>query len=87
MHHQGNQATQDTDAGQHGLGHSIQPATAVPLTVLVTEKLNGSLLLHGWRDGPTAYLHPADAAPLKPKLAAAFGSPERTLRTDEDKPL
>jgi hypothetical protein len=85
VHHQGNQAAQDTDdvldgqnhdRGQDGIGHSIRPATAVPLTVLVAEMLNGSLLLQGWRDGPSAYLCPADAAPLKRELAAAFGNPE-----------
>src|SRR5262249_34478146 len=71
------------DHGQHAIGHGIRPATAVPLTVLVAEMLNGSLLLHGWRDGPTAYLCPEDAAPLKRELATAFGSPELILRADD----
>jgi hypothetical protein len=96
MQHQGNQAAQDTDdvphgenhdRGQHAVGHSIRPATAVPLTVLVAEMLNGSLLLTGWRDGPTAYLSPTDAAPLKRELAGAFGSSESILRADEDESL
>lgn len=96
VYHQGNQAGQGTDAvphgenhdrGQHAIGHSIRPATAVPLTVLVAEMLNGSLLLTGWRDGPTAYLCPEDAAPLKRELAAAFGSTALTPRADDGEPL
>jgi hypothetical protein len=50
VHHQGNQAAQGTanvPDGQHGIGHSIRPATATPLTVLVAEMLNGSVLLQG----------------------------------------
>jgi hypothetical protein len=91
MEHRGNQAAQNTDdvpqdknggQGRHGIGHSIRPATAVPSTVLVSEMLNGALLLQGWRDGPTAYLCPEDAAPLKRELAAAFDSTSPALRTD-----
>jgi hypothetical protein len=36
----------------------------------------GGLVLHGWRDGPTAYLSPSDAIPLWRELAAAFHSTE-----------
>lgn len=55
-------------------GRSIRPGTAVPSTVLVSDMGDGSLLLEGWRDGPSAYLSPAGAAPLRRLLAAAFGS-------------
>jgi hypothetical protein len=57
--------------------------TAVPDTVLVAEMSDGSLLLQGWRDGPSVYLCPVDAAPLRRELAAAFVSAELTLRAEE----
>ena len=83
MQHQSNQAPQDTDdvrhgddrgRGQHGVDHSIRPGTAVPDTVLVATMCDGGLLLHGWRDGPSAYLSPSDAPALRRELAAAFGA-------------
>lgn len=55
-----------------GTRRSIQSATAVPSTVLVTNMSNRSLVLQCWRDGPTAYLSPADAAPLRRVLSAIF---------------
>lgn len=58
---------------------SIRPGTAVPSTVLVSDMGDGSLLLEGWRDGPSAYLSPADAMPFRRQLAAAFRSPDVTL--------
>lgn len=57
-----------------GIGCSIRPGTAVPPTVLVADMGDGSLLLEGWRDGPSAYLSVADAIPLRRELARAFGS-------------
>jgi hypothetical protein len=57
-----------------GTGRSIRPGTAVPRSVLVSDMGDGSLLLEAWRDGPSAYLSPADAVPFKRQLAAAFGS-------------
>ncbi len=55
-----------------GIERSIRPGTAVPPTVLVGDMGDGSLLLAGWRDGPSAYLCPADAVPLRRELASAF---------------
>jgi hypothetical protein len=60
--------------GHHGIGRSIRPGTAVPDTVLVADLCGGGLLLHGWRDGPSAYLSPSDAPALRRELAAAFGA-------------
>jgi hypothetical protein len=59
-----------------GIGLSIRPGTAVPSTVLVADMGDSSLLLAGWRDGPSAYLCSADAVPLRRELARAFGSTE-----------
>lgn len=59
-----------------GTGCSIRPGTAVPRSVLVSGMGDGSLLLEAWRDGPSAYLSPADAMPLRRQLAVAFGSPD-----------
>lgn len=59
-------------------GCSIRPGTAVPCSVLVSNMGDGSLLLEGWWDGPSAHLSPADAVPFKRQLAAAFGSPHLT---------
>ncbi|MGH3927819.1 MAG: hypothetical protein ACRDTT_33965, partial [Pseudonocardiaceae bacterium] len=61
-----------------GNRRSIRPGTAVPSTVLVSDMGDGSLLLEGWRDGPSAYLSPADAVPFRRQLAAAFGNPNLT---------
>lgn len=69
--------------GQSGVGRSLRPRTAVPPTLLVADMGDGSVLLQGWRDGPSAYLCPADAAPLKRELAAAFGNLELTRCADE----
>ncbi|MGH3695946.1 MAG: hypothetical protein ACRDRX_18465 [Pseudonocardiaceae bacterium] len=61
-----------------GAGRSIRPGTAVPSAVLVSDMGDGSLLLEGWREGPSAYLSPADALTLRRQLAVAFESPPRT---------
>ena len=61
-----------------GIGRSIRPGTAVPGSVLVSDMGDGSLLLEAWRQGPSAYLSPADALPFKRQLAAAFGSSDIT---------
>ena len=83
MHSQGNQAGPDTntephranqDHGQPGIGHSIRPGTTVPDTILAAHMPDGGLLLHGWRDGPTAYLCPSDATALRRELATGFGT-------------
>lgn len=42
--------------------------------VLVAEMGGGSLLLYGWRNGPSAYLSADDAVPLRQAMAAAYGA-------------
>jgi hypothetical protein len=83
VYHQRNQVGQgtndvrhgdDQDQGQHGIGRSIRPGTAVPPTVLIADMCDGGLFLEGWRDGPNAYLTASDAMPLRCELAATFGS-------------
>lgn len=59
-----------------GIERSIRPGTAVPPTMLVGDMGDGSLLIVGWRDGPSAYLCSADAVPLRRELASAFGRPD-----------
>lgn len=59
-------------------GRSIRPGVAVPRSVLVSDMGDGSLLLEGWRDGPSAYLSAADAMPFRRQLTAAFGKPNFT---------
>lgn len=58
---------------------SIRPGTTVPAVVVVSDVGDGSLLLEAWRGGPSAYLSPADAVPLKRQLAVAFGGPNRAI--------
>jgi hypothetical protein len=76
-------ADQDTDDlddgdGQHpqqdDIQRSIRPGTGTPPTVLVADMGNGALFVEGWRDGPSAYLSPSDALPLRRVLAMVFGS-------------
>ncbi len=74
-------STDSGDQASSGAGRSIRPGTAVPSKVLVSTMGDGSLLLEGWREGPSAYLSPADALPLRRQLAVAFGSPHRTPST------
>lgn len=57
-----------------GIGRSIRPGAAVPSTVLVSNMSSGALYLDGLQQGPSAYLTPQDATPLKRELARAFGS-------------
>lgn len=71
VHSEGNQVGQATWSDHHGNGQSM----TTPSTMLITELDSGALVLQGRPDGPRAYLSPADAAPLKRELAAAF---ERT---------
>jgi hypothetical protein len=73
--HRGDDNSEQTSSGT---GHSIRPATAMPRSVLVSDMGEGSLLLKAWREGPSAYLSPADAVPLSRALAAAFSSPDLT---------
>lgn len=61
----------------HRLNRSIRPGVPTPATVLVAEMHGGSLLLQGWRDGPSAYASADDAVPLRHALAAAYGSEVR----------
>lgn len=81
---EGNQSTDDPrhgdgqDQQQHGSRRSIRPGTAVPPTVLVADMGDRWLFLQGWQDGPTAYLSPADAVPLRREPAGAFGSTDLT---------
>lgn len=83
-HHQRHRADQPL---QPHIARSLRPRTAVPPTLLIADMGDGSVLLQGWREGPSAYLCPADAAPLKRELAAAFGSTELTPCTDEGEAL
>lgn len=76
----GNDSREQTSSGTWC---SIRPGTAVPSTVLVSDMGDGSLLLEGWRDGPSAYLSPADAMPFRRQLAAAFRSPDFTLSNNQ----
>lgn len=63
-----------------GIGRSIRPGTAVPSTVLLSDMGDGSVLLEAWREGPSAYLSPSDALPLKRELVRAFGGIELARR-------
>ena len=62
----------DRQPAQHGIVRSVRPGVTVPATVLVCQM--GALFLHGWRDGPSAYVCADDAALRRQELAAAFGS-------------
>ncbi|MBV9140860.1 MAG: hypothetical protein JO115_08070 [Pseudonocardiales bacterium] len=92
MQHKDGPADQDTDdpsqntgqPAQRGIGLSLRPGTSVPPRVLVSDLGDGSLLLQGWRDGPSAHLNPADAVPLRRELAAAFECPELAVHGDQD---
>jgi len=64
----------DRQPAQHGIVRSVRPGVPVPATVLVCQMGDGALFLHGWRDGPSAYVCADDAALLRQELAAAFGS-------------
>jgi hypothetical protein len=79
--------TGDSDAlpGLLGIGHSFHPGSTVPRTVLVSNLGDGALYLSGWREGPSAYLTPDDALPLRRELARAFGTDEAT-GGDKDRP-
>lgn len=72
---------------QRGIGRSIRPGVACPATVLVADMGNGSLFLHGWRDGPSAYLTAEDSVAVLRALAAAFGDPrDQPLRGEDNRP-
>ncbi len=88
MQHEGDRADQDADnpcrgdgqdQQQHSIGRSIRPGTAVPPAVFLADMCDCGLFLQGWRDGPSAYISPFDAIPLRRELAAAFGSAEPAL--------
>jgi hypothetical protein len=66
----------DQGQGQYAIGGSIRPGAAMPHTLFLSDMCDGGLVLHGWRHGPTAYLSPSDAIPLRRELAAAFHSTE-----------
>ncbi|MGH4006598.1 MAG: hypothetical protein ACRDTH_00235 [Pseudonocardiaceae bacterium] len=96
MQHEGDRTDQDADDPRRGDGQdhqqrnirrSIRPGTAVPPTVLVADMGDGSLLLEGWRDGPSAYLSPAEAVPLRRELARTFGSPDLTPSSSKGEAL
>lgn len=83
--HDGDRSDQGTHHSRPGAGsadrpalldieRSIRPGTPVPVTLLVADMGDGALLLQGWRTGPSAYLTPDDALPVRQALAAAFGS-------------
>ncbi|MGH3545530.1 MAG: hypothetical protein ACRDPW_06355 [Mycobacteriales bacterium] len=67
-----------------GIGRSIRPGTVVPPTVLVSNMGSGALYLGGWQQGPSAYLTPEDATPLRRELARAFGSEDRAAQDDQE---
>lgn len=75
----GHQADVRSRPVQWGIERSIRPGASVPATVLVAEMEDGSLFLHGWRDGPSAYVIAEDAGPLRQALAVAFGSADATV--------
>ncbi len=62
-----------------GLDHSIRPGVTCPLIVLVADMSNGAMFLQGSELGPSAYLCPADAGPLRKTLAEAFGDGSHTV--------
>ncbi|MGH3899627.1 MAG: hypothetical protein ACRDTA_15570 [Pseudonocardiaceae bacterium] len=72
---------------QFGIIRSIRPGTALPTTVLLTDMGDGALFLQGWRDGPSAYLSPSDAVPLRRQWAGDFGSTELTPSNGQDEAL
>jgi hypothetical protein len=69
MHHQRNQAAQDTDDLPHGIGRCIRPRTTVRDTVLAAHMHDEGLFVHGWRDGPSSW---SDAPALWRELVAAL---------------
>ena len=93
MRYEGDRAGRDTanhrdsdgqDEQLRGTRRSIQPGRAVPPTVLVVNMGDGSLVLQTWRDGPSVYLSPADAVPLRRDLAAAFTSAALAPLAEQD---
>ncbi|MGQ0775472.1 MAG: hypothetical protein ACT4NY_13780 [Pseudonocardiales bacterium] len=83
--------TQDTRDFRHGdgkgempprlgIGRSIRPGETVARTVLVSNMGNGALYLGGWQEGPSAYLSPEDAEPLRRELAKPSGMRIGSLR-------
>lgn len=72
----------DEQPPAHSLDRSIRPGVPVPVTVLLVEMSSGSMLLQGWRNGPSAYINAEDAVPLRRALADAYGSD----RGDEARP-
>ena len=64
------------DQQQLGIGRSLRPRTPV---VLVAST--------GRRDGPSAYLSPADVVLLRRTLAAAFGSSDPTPSSGQSEAL
>lgn len=74
VQHEGDRADQDADTPRrgdgrdqqhHGIGRSIPAGYSRAATVLVSDMGDESVLLEGWRDGPSSYLRPTDAAPLR----------------------
>ena len=65
-----------------GIGRTNRPGTAAPSTVRVSDMGNGSLLLEGWQEGPSAHLGPADAVPLRREPAAVFMRTEQVVQSD-----
>jgi hypothetical protein len=66
---------------------SSRVASAIPLTVLITELDSGTLILQGRPDGPRVRLSPSDGVPLKRALAAAFGRTELIAAGDDQGPI
>ncbi|MGH3781933.1 MAG: hypothetical protein ACRDRO_15255 [Pseudonocardiaceae bacterium] len=96
MQHEGNQSSQsfewfrlndgNGEEPSSGTGRSIRPGTVVPPTVLMIN-LGDSLLLETWREGPWAYLSPADAVPLWRVLSAIFENTALALDAKQDNAL
>lgn len=71
-------------SGLLGIGHSFRSGSAVPRTVLVSGLEDGALYLSGWREGPSAYLTPDDALPLRRELTKTFGTDAYPRSGDRD---
>lgn len=68
----GNESDEQPTRGASG--RTMRARAVAPSTVEVSDLSDGALFLQIWPGGPSAYLSPADAVPLKRELVAAFRS-------------
>lgn len=99
MEHKGGLAGRDTDDQRHGdvggngnvpwvIEYSIRSGAPCPETVLVAVMTDGSYLLMAYPLGePVAFVVAKDAVPLRPELAAAFGSTDGASRCSQGEVL